>query len=74
MEQQQVIAAYEARAAAIGITIAKLCERASVHPTTFSRWKLSERNPNPVGMTYTSMRAIETALDDLEAQVEAAAA
>lgn len=63
MDQQAIIADFEKRAAEAGFTIAKLCEEAGLHPTTFSRWKRSERNPNPVGMNFNSMAAIERVLN-----------
>lgn len=66
MEQQQIIGQYEARAAALGLSIAELCKAAGVHPTTFSRWKASARNPQPVGMTFSKMSAIERALAERE--------
>jgi non-canonical (house-cleaning) NTP pyrophosphatase len=62
MDQQEVISRYEARANALKLSIAELCKEAGIHPTTFSRWKVSEKNPRPVGMTFTSMSAIERAL------------
>lgn len=67
MDQQAIIADYEKRANKVGLNITQLCEAAGLHPTTFSRWKLSERNPNPVGMNFTSMTAIERALKDAAA-------
>jgi hypothetical protein len=66
MDQQQIIAGYEARASSLGITIGDLCREANLHPTTFSRWKLSEKNPQPVGMTFSSMSAIERVLVERE--------
>lgn len=66
MDQQDIIAGYEARASALGIPINELCRQAELHPTTFSRWKRSERNPRPVGMTLSSMAALDAALKKLE--------
>lgn len=62
MDQQQTIASVEARAKAAGLPIAELCRRAGVHPTTFSRWKLSEKNPEPVGITFSTLAKIEAVL------------
>lgn len=63
MDQQTIIAEIEARATALKLSISELCTRANVHPTTFSRWKVSERNPEPVGATIKSLRAICDILD-----------
>jgi hypothetical protein len=62
MDQQQIIAQLEARAKALGVSIGQVCEDAGVHPTTFSRWKLSERNPDPVGATMRSLSKLDDAL------------
>lgn len=62
MDQQEVIRRYEARASDLKLSIAELCKEAGIHPTTFSRWKASEKNTRPGGMTFTSMAAIERAL------------
>lgn len=70
MDQQQTIADYERRAKDAKLTIAELCKAAKLHPTTFSRWKRSERNPKPVGMTFASMSAIEAVLREHEASAE----
>lgn len=66
MDQQTIIAEIEARAAALNLTISEVCRRADVHPTTFSRWKLSEKNPEPVGATIKSLRALCDILDTEE--------
>ena len=62
MDQQQFIADFEARAKALGVSIGRVCEDAGIHPTTFSRWKASARNPEPVGASLKSLLAIDTAL------------
>lgn len=62
MDQQQIIALYEERAKANGLTISGLCKEAGLAASTFSRWKHSEKNPKPIGMTYSSMSAIERVL------------
>ena len=69
MDQQTIIADIEARASALGLSMAEVCRRANIHPTTFSRWKLSEKNPDPVGATIKSL----SALSDVIANAEAAA-
>lgn len=63
MDQQQIIARYEERAKSSGLTISSLCKEAGLAASTFSRWKHSEKNPKPIGMTYSSMQAIERVLD-----------
>lgn len=70
MDQQAIIADIEARAEAAGLPIAEVCRRANVHPTTFSRWKRSARNPSPIGATLGTLAKLEAAL----AQASAAAA
>jgi hypothetical protein len=66
MDQQQIIAEIEGRAVKLGVPISGLCEKAGIHPTTFSRWKLSDKNPDPIGATLKSLRALTDALDELE--------
>lgn len=68
MDQESIIADIEARAWSLGISINSLCKRAGVHPTTFSRWKKSERNPEPIGVTLKTVRKLYSALDAIEAQ------
>ena len=74
MDQQTIIAQLEARAKALGIPMSQVCEDAGVHPTTFSRWKVSERNPEPVGASLKSLTAIDAALTARETAVQDAAA
>lgn len=62
MDQESIVADIERRAFAAGVSIAALCRKAGVNPTTFSRWKPSERNPNP---TSATLRAIEKLYDEL---------
>lgn len=64
MDQQQIIASIEERARRLRVknpdlSMGEICRRAEIHPTTFSRWKLSDRNPEPVGATLTSLKKIE---------------
>jgi transcriptional regulator with XRE-family HTH domain len=66
MDQQAIIAEIEERAKKLGLSISEVCRRAGVHPTTFSRWKLSELNPDPVGATIKSLRALTDVLDGEE--------
>jgi transcriptional regulator with XRE-family HTH domain len=74
MDQQQIIADFERRASALGLSISEICRRANVHNTTFSRWKISEQNPNPSGATIKSLGAIDAVLTAEEAKQPAAAA
>lgn len=74
MDQQQIIAQLEARAKALGASISQICEDAGIHPTTFSRWKLSERNPDPVGATMNSLTKLDQALTAREVPSQNAAA
>lgn len=66
MNQETVIADIEQRAFMAGVSINALCRKAGVHPTTFSRWKKSERNPDPLGATLHSIGKLYDALQSLE--------
>lgn len=68
MNQESIIADIEDRAWRVGISINALCKRAGVHPTTFSRWKKSPRNPEPIGATLHSIGKLFAALEAAEAQ------
>ena len=68
MDQQSVIADIEQRASRAGISIRSLCDRAGVHPTTFSRWKESEQNPHPSGASLISVGKIYAALEEAKAE------
>lgn len=67
MDQQIIIADLEARAKNVGLPMAEVCRRANIHPTTFSRWKLSDKNPDPIGATIKSLSAIDEVLAKLAA-------
>lgn len=73
MDQQDIIASIEGRAAKLDLSISELCQAAGVHPTTFSRWKKSEKNTQPIGATIKTLSAITDALDRMESQPRAAA-
>lgn len=62
MEQQSIITDIEERAKSLGFTMEEVCKGAGLHPTTFSRWKRSERNPNPIGATLASLGKIDAFL------------
>lgn len=66
MTQQETISAIEDRAKKAGVSVRQLCLKAGLHPTTFSRWKLSERNPEPIGANFGSLMKLETALAEFE--------
>lgn len=69
MDQQTVIADIERRALEAGLSIAAVCKEADVHPTTFSRWKESDRNPEPIGATFKTLAKLDAALRRLAATV-----
>lgn len=68
MNQEEIIASIEARAWEVGISINALCREAGVHPTTFSRWKKSDRNPEPISLTMRSIEKLYEALSAIEAK------
>lgn len=72
MDQQTIIAELEARAKALNLPMSEVCKRANVHPTTFSRWKLSDKNSDPIGATIKSLAAIDEVLREAEAPARAA--
>lgn len=65
MDQEAVIADIESRAWQAGVSIRRVCTLAGVHPTTFSRWKKSERNPDPIGANLKTIQQLYAALDSL---------
>lgn len=71
MDQQKIIADIEERAQRANLSISELCRQADLHPTTFSRWKKSERNPEPIGATLASLSKLEEVLAAAEAAVTA---
>ncbi len=66
MNQESIVADIEQRAWRIGVTIDALCRKADVAPSTFSRWKPSERNPQPTSATLHSIGKLYDALDQFE--------
>lgn len=66
MDQQDIIASLEARAKAVNLPMSEVCRRAGVHPTTFSRWKLTDRNQKPIGATLVSLNKLDTTISDAE--------
>ena len=67
MDQESVIADIEDKARRAGLSIRAVCDRAGVHPTTFSRWKRSERNALPISANLASVTRLYAALRSLEA-------
>lgn len=65
MDQEAVIADIENKAWQAGVSIRRVCALAGVHPTTFSRWKKSERNPDPIGANLKTIQQLYSALDSL---------
>lgn len=68
MNQDSIIADIEQRAWSVGVSINRLCLKAGVNPSTFSRWKRSERNPEPVSATLHSIAKLYDALNHFEAR------
>lgn len=66
MNQESVIADIESRARRAGVSIRALCLRAQVHPVTFSKWKRSARNPDPMSATLNSIGRLYDALQQIE--------
>lgn len=66
MDQQYIIDELERRARKAGVSMRAVCLAASVHPTTFSRWKKSEKNPDPIGATLASLGKLDRELSRLE--------
>ena len=65
MDQEAIIRDIEERAHEARVSIRYVCLRAGVHPTTFSRWKKSPRNPEPVGANLASLTKISDALREI---------
>jgi transposase-like protein len=65
MDQQAVIADIERRARDAHLSIRRICMHAGVHPTTFSRWKRTLGNPEPIGANMRLIEKLYDALRDL---------
>lgn len=72
MDQQDIVTNIEERAAKLKLSINELCLEAGIHPTTFSRWKVSEKNPQPIGATIKSLSALTDVLERRERSVAGA--
>lgn len=66
MDQETIITDIERRARQAGVSMNAVCKRAGVNPTTFCRWKKSERNPEPMGATLVSIGKLYDALAQIE--------
>lgn len=66
MDQESVIADIENRAFLARVSMHQVCRKAGIDPTTFSRWKKSPRNPEPVGATLRSIGKLYDALAEIE--------
>lgn len=62
MEQEAIVKDLEARAKAAGLSMSELCKLADVWPGTVSRWKPSEKNPEPIGITFKTLSKLNAAL------------
>ena len=69
MEQDELFADWEARAKAIGLTLADVRAEAGVHAPNFSNWKQGKG-----GMTLASITKVENAVRSLEARFAAQSA
>lgn len=68
MDQQQIIREIEQRAWEERVSISLLCQRAGIHPTTFWKWKRTERNSSPGGASLASLNKVYAALDEIAAE------
>lgn len=66
MDQESVIADIEHRAFIARVSMNRVCREAGLDPTTFSRWKKTDRNPEPVGATLRSIGKLYDALARME--------
>lgn len=68
MDQQQTVADIEHRAWEERVSINFLCQKAGIYPSTFWRWKKTEKNPDPVEPNMASIRKLYSALDTIAAE------
>lgn len=68
MDQQTIIDEIEQRAFELRVSIRFVCQRAGVHPTTFSRWKKSPNNPDPIAPNFTTVSKLYGALRSIAAE------
>ncbi|MDZ4308414.1 transposase [Allopontixanthobacter sp.] len=72
MDQQSIIVSLEERAKLSGFTISAACTRAGIHPSTFFRWKKTERNPNPTGAPILTVEKLYKSVAEMEAEADIA--
>ncbi len=65
MDQQQAIAEIEREARRAGISIASLCKRHGIYPSTFWRWKRTSANPCPTKASYNDVIGLRSTLKDM---------
>lgn len=68
MDQQETVLDIENRAWELRVSISYVCQLAGVHPTTFSRWKKTARNPDPVEPNMGTIRKLYAALNQIAAE------
>lgn len=71
MDQQEAIAEIEREARRAGFSIAALCKRADIHPSTYWRWKKTRRNPKPTNASYSAIVSLRTTLKEMIAERDA---
>ncbi len=69
MDQQIIIAVIVSRAKALGLTIGQVCNDAGVHPSTFSRWRKTKKNQNPMDAKLKSLAALDEAVKAHEREI-----
>ncbi|QPL39351.1 hypothetical protein IT881_15025 [Erythrobacter sp. A30-3] len=72
MDQQEAVAEIEREAQRVGISIASLCKRHGIHPSTFWRWKLTASNPKPTAASYNDVIGLRDTLKGMVAERNAA--
>lgn len=73
MDQQQILNELAIRAKSVGLSMSEVCKEAGIHPTTFSRWRQSDKNPEPKGAPIPSVARIEAVIRQREAATKEAA-
>jgi transposase-like protein len=72
MDQQEAIAEIEREAQRAGISIASLCKRHGVHPSTFSRWKRTPANQRPTSASYNDVIGLRATLKTMISERDSA--
>ena len=71
MNQQEAIAEIEREARRAGFSIAQLCKRAGVHPSSFWRWKQTPGNPEPTSASYNAIVGLRSTLKTMKEERDA---